>query len=82
MVQSPFQLECQEVPADADADIWSRIDLRIVQRDSIPCLKSYSPALGLDSHLDLFGDVFSLLVDLDAVELRTIAGDPGSVARV
>ena len=58
------------------------MDLSVVQRDSIPYLKSYSPALGLDGHLDLFGDVFSLLVDMDAVELGPIAGDPGGVARV
>ena len=32
--------------------------------------------------LDLFGDVFRLLIDLDAVELGPIAGDSGGVARV
>ena len=53
-----------------------------MQRDSIPGLQADSPALGLDGHLDLLGDVFSPLVDLDAVELGPIAGDPGGVARV
>ena len=53
-----------------------------MQRDSIPCLKSYSPALGFCDHLDFFGDVFRLPVDPDAVELGPIAGDPSGVARV
>ena len=51
------------------------MDLSVVQRDSIPCLKSYSPALWLGDRLDFFGDVFRCLVDSDAVELGPIAGD-------
>lgn len=61
---------------------WGSENLTVVQRDSIPCLKSYSPALGLGDRLDLFGDEFPLLVDSDAVELGPIAGDPSGVARV
>ena len=53
-----------------------------MQRDSISGLKPYAPALGLLDSGDFFGDVFSALVDLNAVELRPIAGDPGGVARV
>ena len=49
---------------------------------SVPGLQSYSPALGFGGHLDLFGDVLGLLIDMDAVELGPIAGDPGGVARV
>lgn len=51
-------------------------------RDSVPGLEAYAPALGLLAWGDLFGDVFSALVDLDAVEPGPIAGDPGGVARV
>ena len=47
------------------------MDLTVVQRDSIPGLQADSPALGLCDRLDFFGDVFSLLVDFDAVELGT-----------
>ena len=49
---------------------------------SVPGLQSYSPALWFGGHLDLFGDVLGLLIDMDAVELGPIAGDPGGVARV
>lgn len=49
------------------------MDLTFMQRNPIPCLKSYSPALGFGGRLDLFGDVFRLLVDSDAVELGPIA---------
>ncbi len=52
------------------------MDLSVVQRDSIPCLKSYSPALWLGDRLDFFGDVFRSMVDMDAVELGPIARDP------
>ena len=54
----------------------------VAETDSIPSLQAYAPALGLGGHLDLFGDVLCLLVDLNAVELGPIAGDPGGVARV
>ena len=64
-------MELQEVPADTYANVWRRLNLSVVQRDSIPGLQADSPALGLDGHLDLLGDVFSPLVDLDAVELGT-----------
>ena len=66
---------------ESHTDIRGREELPVVQRDSIPCLKSYSPALGLGISLDFFGDVFRLLIDPDAVELGPIAGDPGGVAR-
>ena len=67
---------------ESHTNIRGREELTVVQRDSIPCLKSYSPALGLGGHLDLFGDVFRCLVYLDTVELGQIAVDPGSVAKV
>ena len=75
------------LPADdgvgeSHTDIRGREELTVVQRDSIPCLKSYSPALWLGDRLDFFGDVFRCLVDSDAVELGPIAGDPGGVAKV
>lgn len=56
--------------------------MAVMYRDSVPSLDPYAPALGLLVWGDLFGDVFSALVDLDAVELRPIARDPGGVARV
>lgn len=51
-------------------------------RDSVPGLEAYAPALGLLAWGDLFGDVFSALVDLDAVEPGPIAGDPGGTKRL
>ena len=49
---------------------------------SVPGVQSYSPALGLGDRLYLFGDVFRLLVDQDAVELEPVARDPIGVAEV
>lgn len=63
-------------------DVWNKGNLVIMQRNSIPGLNAYAPAFGLLDWGDFFGDEFCALVDLDAVELRPIAGDPGGVARV
>ena len=67
---------------ESNANIRGREDLTFMQRNPIPCLQADAPALGLDDRLDFFGDVFPLLVDMDAVELGQIARDPGGVARV
>ena len=77
-----MNLELQEVPVESYADVWSREDLVVVQSDSVPGLETNAPALGLLDRGYFFGDVFGALVDLDAVELGPIAGDPGGVARV
>ena len=53
-----------------------------MQRNSVPGLEPYAPAFGLLDWCDFFGDVFCALVDLNAVELRPIARDPGGVAWV
>ena len=77
-----MNLELQEVPADTYANVWSRENLVVMQRNSVPGLQANAPALGFGYCIDLFGDVFRALVDLNAVELGPIAGDPGGVARV
>lgn len=67
-------LELQQVPTYPYADIRSREDLVVVQRNSVPGLVPYAPALGLLDWSDLFDDVFRALEELDTVELRPIVG--------
>lgn len=55
-------------------------DLYAAQSHTLPVGRF--PALWLGDRLDFFGDVFPLLVDMDAVEVGPVAGYPGGVARV
>ena len=42
-----MNLELQEVPADTYANVWSRENLVVMQRNSVPGLQANAPALGL-----------------------------------
>ena len=70
-----MNLELQEAPADTYANVWSRENLVVMQRNSVPGLQADAPALGFGYCLDLFCDVFGSLVDMDAIELGTVAGE-------